>query len=83
MGGAFIRAVPRREPGARQAMTENRRYVSYAQQRAVEFYTRQLGFEVRRRLPMGPKAPWIEVAPFAIFADLDGNEFGPTSQELA
>ncbi len=32
---------------------------------------------------MGPKAPWIEGAPFAIFADLDGNEFGLTSQELA
>jgi predicted enzyme related to lactoylglutathione lyase len=110
------------------------------QEKAVEFYTQKLGFEVRRSLPMGPKTSWVEVAPagaetclvlypkemmpnwaqlkpsvvfhcpdveetckrlessgvrivmqpkamawgtFAVFADLDGNEFGLTSQSLA
>lgn len=110
------------------------------QDRALEFYTQKLGFEVRRTLPMGPQACWVEVAPpgaqtsfvlyprkmmpdwdhrkpsvvfhcpdvpatcraleaagvrvpmpptampwgtFAKFVDLDGNEFGLTSQELA
>ena len=33
------------------------------QERATAFYTEKLGFEVRRRLPMGPDAHWIEVAP--------------------
>src|SRR5579859_6319454 len=33
------------------------------QPKAVEFYTEKLGFEVRRRIPMGPHAEWIEVAP--------------------
>jgi uncharacterized protein YjbI with pentapeptide repeats len=33
------------------------------QKRAVAFYTEKLGFEVRRRLPMGPNAEWVEVAP--------------------
>jgi lactoylglutathione lyase len=33
------------------------------QPKAVEFYTRKLGFEVRRNHPMGPGASWIEVAP--------------------
>jgi predicted enzyme related to lactoylglutathione lyase len=110
------------------------------QQKAVEFYTQKLGFEVRRSLPMGPNANWVEVSPsgaqtcivlypkammpnstelklsvvfhcpdmeaacrqleslgvrigmapkempwgmFATFLDLDGNEFGLTSQKLA
>jgi lactoylglutathione lyase len=30
---------------------------------AVEFYTEVLGFEMRRRIPMGANASWIEVAP--------------------
>jgi lactoylglutathione lyase len=33
------------------------------QERAVAFYVEKLGFEVRRRLPMGPNASWIELAP--------------------
>ncbi len=33
------------------------------QERAAAFYVEKLGFEVRRRLPMGPNAHWIEVAP--------------------
>jgi predicted enzyme related to lactoylglutathione lyase len=33
------------------------------QQRALEFYTKKLGFEVRTDQPMGPGARWIEVAP--------------------
>jgi lactoylglutathione lyase len=33
------------------------------QQRAVEFYTEKLGFTVRRSLPMGPGANWVEVSP--------------------
>jgi predicted enzyme related to lactoylglutathione lyase len=33
------------------------------QQRAVEFYTEKLGFTVRRSLPVGPNANWIEVSP--------------------
>lgn len=37
-------------------------YVS-DQQRALEFYTRRLGFETRADVPMGPGARWIEVAP--------------------
>jgi lactoylglutathione lyase len=110
------------------------------QPKAIEFYTEKLGFEIRRSIPMGPGANWVEVAPpgaqscfvlypkammtnwaelkpsvvfhcpdveetcrrlesngvritmpptplpwgtFAKFLDLDGNEFGLTSQELA
>ena len=33
------------------------------QEAALRFYTEKLGFQVRRRLPMGPAALWIEVAP--------------------
>jgi lactoylglutathione lyase len=33
------------------------------QQRALDFFTRQLGFEVLSDVPMGPEARWIEVAP--------------------
>jgi lactoylglutathione lyase len=110
------------------------------QQKALEFYTAKLGFEVRRELPMGPAGTWIEISPpgaqtclvlyprsmmpdwhqrkssvvfhcadientcrrleaegvpittpprvmpwgmFAMFVDLDGNEFGLTSQSIA
>lgn len=30
---------------------------------ALDFYVRQLGFELRRQEPMGPKGSWLEVAP--------------------
>jgi lactoylglutathione lyase len=33
------------------------------QAKAVDFYTRKLGFTVRRSLPMGPGANWVEVGP--------------------
>lgn len=33
------------------------------QEKAVEFYTQKLGFVVRRSLPMGPNAQWVEVSP--------------------
>jgi catechol 2,3-dioxygenase-like lactoylglutathione lyase family enzyme len=33
------------------------------QDRALTFYTEQLGFEKRRDVPMGPGQRWIEVAP--------------------
>jgi lactoylglutathione lyase len=33
------------------------------QQRALEFYTQKLGFELRRKETMGPTANWLEVAP--------------------
>jgi predicted enzyme related to lactoylglutathione lyase len=33
------------------------------QQRALEFYTQKLGFELRRNESMGPTANWLEVAP--------------------
>jgi predicted enzyme related to lactoylglutathione lyase len=33
------------------------------QQQALEFYNQKLGFQVRRRIPMGPGAEWIEVSP--------------------
>jgi len=33
------------------------------QQKALEFYTSKLGFEVHRTLPMGSDAQWIEVGP--------------------
>ncbi len=33
------------------------------QQRALEFYTEKLGFEVRRDEPMGPATRWIEIGP--------------------
>jgi lactoylglutathione lyase len=33
------------------------------QQSAVQFWTKQVGFEVRRERPMGPDARWIEVGP--------------------
>ncbi len=33
------------------------------QRKAVEFWTKQVGFEVHREKPMGPKASWIEAGP--------------------
>ena len=33
------------------------------QQKAVEFWTKQVGFKVHREKPMGPQAGWIEVGP--------------------
>ena len=33
------------------------------QQKALEFYTNKLGFEVRMNMEMGPESRWIEVAP--------------------
>jgi lactoylglutathione lyase len=33
------------------------------QDKALEFYTTKLGFEVRRQLPMGPNTSWLEVSP--------------------
>jgi lactoylglutathione lyase len=33
------------------------------QEKAIEFYTETLGFEIRARAPMGPQAEWIELAP--------------------
>lgn len=33
------------------------------QQKALTFWTEQVGFEVRANHPMGPNAFWIEVAP--------------------
>jgi predicted enzyme related to lactoylglutathione lyase len=33
------------------------------QDRALDFYTNKLGFEVRANEPMGPDMRWIEVAP--------------------
>ena len=33
------------------------------QERATRFYIDKLGFEVRRKMPMGPTREWIEIAP--------------------
>jgi predicted enzyme related to lactoylglutathione lyase len=33
------------------------------QEKAVEFYTEKLGCVIRRSLPMGPNAYWVEVSP--------------------
>lgn len=33
------------------------------QEKALDFYTNKLGFEVRADEPMGPGARWLEVAP--------------------
>ncbi len=33
------------------------------QQKALAFWTQQVGFEVHREKPMGPDASWIEVGP--------------------
>jgi len=33
------------------------------QQSSLEFWTRKIGFVVRRTLPMGPGAQWIEISP--------------------
>jgi predicted enzyme related to lactoylglutathione lyase len=33
------------------------------QQEALDFYTQKLGFTIRRSMPVGPGASWIEVAP--------------------
>ncbi len=33
------------------------------QEKALDFWTRQVGFVVRRSMPMGPKARWVEVSP--------------------
>lgn len=33
------------------------------QERSVDFYVSLFGFEVRRRMPMGAGAEWVEVAP--------------------
>jgi lactoylglutathione lyase len=32
-------------------------------QKAVEFWTKQVGFEVHAQKPMGPQASWVEVGP--------------------
>jgi lactoylglutathione lyase len=37
-------------------------YVADAE-KAVLYWTRQVGFEVHREMPMGPHARWIEVGP--------------------
>jgi lactoylglutathione lyase len=33
------------------------------QERALDFYTRTLGFELRSDVPLGPRGRWLEVAP--------------------
>jgi catechol 2,3-dioxygenase-like lactoylglutathione lyase family enzyme len=33
------------------------------QEKAIDFYTNILGFEVRNDVPMGPDARWVEVGP--------------------
>jgi lactoylglutathione lyase len=33
------------------------------QRKSLDFYTKQLGFEVRRDEPMGPGGNWVEVGP--------------------
>jgi len=33
------------------------------QTRALEFWTKKLGFTLRRTVPMGPTANWLEVSP--------------------
>ncbi len=33
------------------------------QDKAIQFWGEQVGFEIRRDLPMGPGAKWIEMAP--------------------
>src|SRR5436309_4331280 len=33
------------------------------QRNAVEFWTKQVGFEVHREKPMGPDASWLELGP--------------------
>lgn len=33
------------------------------QEKAVAFYSEKLGFEVRHKTPMGPKADWVKMAP--------------------
>jgi catechol 2,3-dioxygenase-like lactoylglutathione lyase family enzyme len=33
------------------------------QEKALDFFTNKLGFEVRADEPMGPNARWLEVAP--------------------
>ena len=33
------------------------------QERSIDFYTGKLEFQIRRSMPMGPQARWIEVAP--------------------
>jgi lactoylglutathione lyase len=40
------------------------------QQKALEFCTETLGFEVRRNIEMGPQAKWIEVSPQGAEASL-------------
>ena len=33
------------------------------QDKAIQFWGEQVGFEIRRDLPMGPDARWVEMAP--------------------
>ena len=33
------------------------------QETAIQFWGEQAGFEIRRDLPMGPEARWLEMAP--------------------
>ena len=33
------------------------------QNKALDFYTRKLGFQVRRKESLGPRGQWIEVVP--------------------
>ena len=37
-------------------------YVS-DQQRAIDFYTKTLGFALKAKMPMGPEGDWVEVVP--------------------
>ena len=33
------------------------------QERAIDFYTKTLGFSLKAKMPMGPKGDWVEVVP--------------------
>ncbi len=33
------------------------------QEKSIQFWGEQVGFEIRRDLPMGPEARWVEMAP--------------------
>lgn len=56
------------------------------QDRAIEFYTEKLGFELRADVPYGEGARWVEVAPagaattVALVLPMEGQEVGVESR---
>jgi lactoylglutathione lyase len=54
--------TPKEEPAVISKIATAAVYVD-DQRQALQFWTKQVGFEVHREQPMGPHASWVEVGP--------------------